>query len=132
MSNTDVDFQAWDLQSRLYITGNIFLITKKVELTGKKEFAVAALDSEYKAFVVYIVAFNINSGNEIHLLKRAQITHLKMDKAPTKVLSKYADFTDVFSPKLAIELPKHIKINNHAIELVDNWQSPYGPIYSLG
>ncbi len=55
-----------------------------------------------------------------------------MDETPTKVLSKYADFADVFSPKLATELPEHTGINNHAIKLVDDWQPPYGPIYSLG
>ncbi len=45
---------------------------------------------------------------------------------------KYADFADVFSPKLAIELSKYTRINNHVIKLVDDWQHPYGPIYSLG
>ncbi len=67
----------------------------------------------------------------MHPSKRAQIAHLKADKAPTKVPSKYADFTDIFSLKLTAELPEHTEINNHAIELVDNWQPPYGPIYSL-
>ncbi len=55
-----------------------------------------------------------------------------MDKARSKVLSKYADLADVFSPKLAAELPEHTGIDDHAIELVDDWQPPYGPIYSLG
>ncbi len=45
--------------------------------------------------------------------------------------SEYADFTDIFFPKLAVELLEHTGINNHAIELLDNWQPPYGPIYSL-
>ncbi len=57
---------------------------------------------------------------------------MKADEAPTKVTSKYADFADVFSPKLTIKLPKHMRINNHTIELVDDWQLPYGLIYSLG
>ncbi len=35
-------------------------------------------------------------------------------------------------PKLAIELSEHTGINDHVIELVDNRQPPYGPIYSLG
>ncbi len=56
----------------------------------------------------------------MHPLKRAQIAYLKADKAFIKVPSKYADFADVFSPKLAIELPKHTRINDHAIELVDD------------
>ncbi len=68
----------------------------------------------------------------MHLSKRAQIAHLKTDKAFTKVSSKYADFVDIFLLKLAIELLKYIQINDYAIELIINWQSPYSPIYSLG
>ncbi len=45
--------------------------------------------------------------------------------------SKYADFADGFSPKLAVILPEHTRINNHIMELVDDWQPPYGPIYSF-
>ncbi len=54
-----------------------------------------------------------------------------MDEAPTKVSSKYTDFVDVFSSKLAVELLKHMEINNHTIKLIDDRQPPYGPIYSL-
>ncbi len=60
------------------------------------------------------------------------MAHLKADEAYSKVSNEYADFTNIFSPKLAAELPEHTGINNHAIELVDNWQLPYGPIISLG
>ena len=60
------------------------------------------------------------------------MAYLKEDEAPTKVSSKYANFADVFSPKLATKLPKYIKINDYAIELVDDWQPPYSLIYSLG
>ncbi len=56
----------------------------------------------------------------MHPSKWAQIAHLKVDKVPTKVTSKYTDFADVFLSNLAVELPKHTKINNHAIDLVDN------------
>ena len=48
-----------------------------------------------------------------------------------KVPAKYLDFADVFSPDLASELPKQTGINDHAIELVEGQQPPYGPIYSL-
>ncbi len=57
---------------------------------------------------------------------------MKAGEAFTKVPSEYADFVDVFSPKLAAELPEHTGINDHAIELVDDRQPPYGLIYSLG
>ena len=46
--------------------------------------------------------------------------------------SKYADFINIFSSKLAVEFSEHIRINNHAIELVDDQQPSYSPIYSLG
>ncbi len=67
----------------------------------------------------------------MHFSKRAQIAHLKADKASTKVSSEYADFVNIFLLKLAIELLKHMEINDHAVELVNDCQSPYGPIYSL-
>ena len=68
----------------------------------------------------------------MHPSKRAQIAHLKADEAPTKVPSKYAGFIDVFLPKLAAKLLEHTEINDYTIKLVDDWQPPYGPIYSLG
>ena len=39
--------------------------------------------------------------------KKAQIAHIKADKAFTKVFSKYTGFADVFKSKLAIELIKY-------------------------
>ncbi len=64
----------------------------------------------------------------MHPSRRAQIAHFKADETFSKVPSEYADFTDFFSPKLAIELPDHMEINNYAIELVDDWQLLDGPI----
>ncbi len=132
-SNADIDFQARDLQWRSYTTEEVLPTTRRVELIGKKEFAAAALDLNHHAFVVHVAALNISSdsGAEVHPLRRVQRAHLKADEAPTEVPSEYADFADVFSPKLAVELPKHTGINDHAIELVDDRQPPYGPIYSL-
>ncbi len=132
MSNADVDFQVRDLQWRSYTTGEVLPTTRQVELIWKKEFAAATLDTNYEAFVVHIAALSVDSGDKMYLSRRAQIAHLKADEASTKVPSKYADFTDVFSPKLAVELLEYIEINDHAIELVDDQQPPYGPIYSLG
>ena len=56
----------------------------------------------------------------MYLSKKAQIVHLKTDEASTKVPSKYANFADVFLLKLAIKFLEHPRINNHAIELLDN------------
>ena len=48
---------------------------------------------------------------------RSQRADLIAKKAPTKVPVKYANFA--FSLDLASKLPKHIKINDYAIKLVD-------------
>ncbi len=62
----------------------------------------------------------------------SQIAHLNPDKPLTEVPNEYIDFADIFLPKLAIKLLEHTRINNHAIELVDDWHPSYGLIYSLG
>ena len=68
----------------------------------------------------------------IHPSRAAQILTLIQDEAPTKVSLEYADYADVFSFDLAMELPKNTGINKHAIELQDGKQPFYRPIYSLG
>ncbi len=120
MNNADIDFQAWDLQWRSYITGDILPTTRQIKLIGKKEFAVAALDPKHETFVIHIAAFSEDLGDKMHPSKKTQITQLKADEALTKVPSKYTNFTDVFLPKLAAELPKYTGINNHSIKLVDD------------
>ncbi len=131
MSNTDIDFQARDLQWRSCTIGNVLPTTRRVELIRKKKFAAAALDLKHEAFVVHVAALSVDLGDKVHPSKKAQIAHLKADEVPSKVPSKYANFVNVFSPKLAIELPEYTRINDHAIELVNDRQPPYGPIYNL-
>lgn len=93
MSNIDINFQTWDLQQRSYTTEDVLPTIKRVELIGKNKFAVATLDSQNKAFVVYIIALNISShiDDKVYLSKSAQIDHLKIDKALTEVPNKYAN-----------------------------------------
>lgn len=43
-----------------------------------------------------------------------------MNKALTKVLSKYTNFIDVFLPKITVELPKYTDINDHTIEFIND------------
>ena len=68
--------------------------------------------------MVHVTALEaLLAGMAIHLSQAAQILALIQDKAPTKVLSKYANYADVFSFDLAIELLENTGINEHAIEL---------------
>ena len=114
---------------RSYTTRDVFPTTRRVKLIKKKKFAAAALDLEHETFIVHVAALSVDSGDEVYPSKRAQIVHLKADKASTKVPSKYTDFADLFLSKLAAKLPKYTRINNHAIELVDNQQLPYIQLY---
>ena len=66
----------------------------------------------------------------IYLAREAQIALLFVKKVP--VSEKYSDFADVFSKELAKVLLKDTKVNEHTIELQEDKQPPYGPIYSLG
>ena len=50
----------------------------------------------------------------------------------TRIPAKYSNFSNVFSSDSAAELPEHNGINDHPINLLDNKQLLYGPIYSLG
>ena len=109
---------------------------------GKKEFTATALDPKHEIFVVHIASLNsttlvVSLGSiplnaNVHSFRRLQISRLIAEEALTKVSTKYLDFADVFSPDLASKLLKHIRINDHAIELVDGQQPSYEPIYSLG
>ena len=48
------------------------------------------------------------------------------------LLTEYSDFADVFLEKSANVLLEQTRVNEHAIELKEGKQPPYGPIYSLG
>ena len=45
---------------------------------------------------------------------------------------EYSNYSNVFSAENAAELPKNTGMNEHAIELKDSKQPPFGSIYSLG
>ena len=133
LNNADIQFAEKELTWKSYTAAEALPTTNQVELIDKKEFAKPALDEEFETFVVYVAAMEGPlAGMAIHPLREAQILALIQDEAPTKVLSKYADYADVFSFDLAMELPENTSINEHAIKLQNGKQPPYGPIYSLG
>ena len=101
-----------------------------MELIDKYEFAKTALDKNSEIFVVHVVAFK-NLELVIHPSRAFLLTALQQDKAPTEIPPKYADYVDVYSSDLVMELPENTGMNEHAIELVEGKQPPYRPIYSL-
>ena len=132
-SNANIQFAKKELNWRSYIAAKALTTTKWVKLIDKKEFAKAVLDQESENFVMHVAALKVPLARmTIHFSREAQILALIQDKTSTKVPPKYVHYADVFSFDLAIELPKNININEHAITLQNGKQPLYGLIYSLG
>ena len=119
LSGADVDFSGRELRWRTYTTEEVLPTTRRVELVGKKEFAAAALDPEHETYVVHVASLSSTPSFDVHPSRKAQISGLIAEEAPTKVPVEYSDFADVFSLDLASKLSEHIRINHHAIELLD-------------
>ena len=135
LSNANVDFSGRNLRWRTYTIKKALPTTRRVKLVGKQEFVAAALDPEYETYVVHIASLSSNplvTSLDVHPFRRSQISGLIAGEAPTKIPDEYSDFAEVISPDLASELPEYTGINDHAIELVNGQQPPYGSIYSLG
>ena len=123
LSDANVDFPKKELRWRFYTIKEALPTTKRIELVGKKEFAAAALDPRYETFIVYVAFFERPSSTQegdVYPSCRAQIAALVANEALTSILTEHSDFANVISPKLALKLPKHIWINDHAIKLVDD------------
>ena len=86
-----------------------------------------ALDEKSETFVTHITSFNLAPG--IHLDRAAQIASLLTEEV--KISDEYSDFTDVFLEEKALVLLERTELNEHAIDLEDGKQPPYGSIYSL-
>lgn len=129
LSNVKIQFNNREFRWRLYTLAKILPNIKRVKLFGKKEFPTATMDLEDKTLIVD--AIFITSSDSMHPSYRTEIASLKVDKAPTAIPSKHMDFADIFCLDLIMELPEYIGINMYIIELVDNKQPLYYPIYSL-
>ena len=128
LSNTDVQFIEMELTWRFYTTAKALPTTKRVELINKKEFAKAALDKKSETFVIHVVFLNLAPG--IHLDKATQIASLLTEEV--KILDKYSDFANVFLEEKTLVLPNCTDFIEYVIELEDDKQPSYEPIYSLG
>ena len=127
-SNADVQFVEKELTWRSYTITKALPTTKQVEFINKKEFVKVALDEKSETFVVDVAFLNL--APDFHPDRAAQIASLLTEKV--KIPDKYLDFTNVFSKKKALVLVERNKLNENVINLEDDKQPFYGPIYSLG
>lgn len=114
----------------MYTVAKLFLILSQVQLIRKKEFLATNLDSKDETSILYIASIIIDIN--VHLLYISQIAFLKANKTLTCMLFKYTKFAEIFFKDLVAELPKHTKINDHAIDLIKWHQLFYKSIYNLG
>ena len=69
---------------------------------------------------------------EVNPDREVQIAALITDKAFVTISAEYLDFEDVFSKKSTVVLSEYTEINTYTINLEEDKQPLYGPIYSLG
>lgn len=113
LSNVKINFIGWHIYWQTYTVTKILLRTRQVELIEKKEFAA---DSEDEVFEVHVAS--IRQDSDVHLSWKALRAWLRADDIPTSVLLKYVDFPNIFFKDLEAKLPKFIRINDHAINLI--------------
>ena len=131
ISNANVAFGEERLTWKSYTTNKALPTTKQVRLVNLKEFVIAALDADSETFVVY-VAIREREEKPVHAERQAQVGALLFDEAPTEVPAEYSNYSDVFLAENVAELPENTGMNQHAIELEESKQPPFGSIYSLG
>ena len=101
-----------------------------MEIIDKREFVVATLNADNETFVMHVAVLAESMTMPIHTSCQAQVAALTSEE--TGIPAEYSDFSNIFSSDSAAELPEHTGINDHPINLLDNKQPPYDPIYSLG
>ena len=129
LSKADIRFAERKLVWRTYTAAEALLITRRVEIIDKREFAVAALNADNETFLVYVTALVEITTMLIYSFYQAQVAALTSEK--TRIPTKYSDFSNVFSSNPVAELPEYTGINNHSINLLNDRKLLYGPIYSL-
>ena len=138
-SNADIQFDTKSLTWRSYSAAKALLTTRQMELIDKQDFAKVALDENSETFVVHVAALGVSGATEVAGMpihpdqaNQVQVAALQQDKALTEILPGYADYANVFSLDLVIELSENTSISKYAIKLIEVKQPPYGSIYSLG
>ena len=129
-SRANIRFAEREFIWRTYTVAEALPTTKRMEIIDKKEFAVAALNANNKIFVLHIVTLAKPTTIPIHPSCQAQVVLLISEKI--RIPIEYFNFSNIFSSDSATELPEHIGNNDHPINLLNNKQLPYGPIYSPG
>ena len=127
LGNPDVSWTARTLHWRQWDAETALMTTNRVDIIDPEDFIQQVLEESIPAFICHVIMVD-GAPPEVHPSRRAQISSTT---AETVTLPEaYKDFEDVFSIENAGHLPPH-EDHDHAIDLIDGKQPPYGPIYSL-
>ena len=100
-----------------------------MEIINKREFAAVTLNVDDETFILHVATLVKPTTMPIYPSCQAQVITLTSKKTGTP--AEYSDFSNVFFLDFAAELPEHTEINDHLINLLDDKQLPYIPIYGL-
>ena len=129
-SKADICCAERKLVWRTYTAAEALLTTRSVEIIDKREFAAVVLNADDKIFMLHVAALAKPTIIPIYSSCQAQVAALTSEE--TGIPVEYSDFFNAFSSDSAAELLEYTRINDHPINLLDDKQPPYGPIYSLG
>ena len=129
LSKIDRRFAEQEFVWRTYMTTKALSTTRRVEIINKREFMAAALNVDDETFVMYIAALAELTIMPIYSSYQAQVALLTSKE--NGILAEYLDFSNVFFLDSTMKLLEHTRINNHPINLLDDKQPLYSPIYSL-
>lgn len=86
-------------------------------MIAKKKLVAVAFDLDKDIIIVY--ANSLSQELDVHLFQKAQIAFLKTNKTFISISTKYANFANIFSKNLVAKLPEHNRINDYAINLIE-------------
>ena len=101
-----------------------------MKIINKEECSVAIPNINKKIFAIYIVALTRLITILIHVSYQVSVA-LAISKK-TRILAEYSKFFNIFFLDSAVKLIKHIRINNHYMNLIENEYPLYSLIYNLG
>ena len=130
LSRADVWFAEWEFVWKTCTDVESISTIRRVEIITKGEFVAVALNTDDEIFMVHIAALVEPTTILIHPFCQAKVASLMSEK--TGICAEYSNFFSIFSLKSGAELQGHTRINDYLIDLLNDKQPPYSPIYSLG
>lgn len=135
LANPDVDWATTEgnyIQWREYNAKIALETTRRVELTDAETFAEKITDTANKVYVMHVkyIPDSDTPGPPGQATSAMDLKQQDFDDSEVLLPPAYQDFAEVFSDADANKLPEH-GLHDHAIDLIDERQPPYGPVYNL-